>query len=103
MTIAAKCWRWTMTECRFFPECARCNEVGDSWFPCEGGADGTRCDGYESMPDVERLLTLADILGSTRETDCRGCRLEGAGCAECSSGVAHEAARRIRDALGVER
>ena len=52
--------------------------------------------------DCEALLELADILGSTRETDCRGCRLEGTGCAECSSGVAHEAARRIREALGVE-
>ena len=52
--------------------------------------------------DREALLELADILGSTRETDCSGCRLEGAGCAECSSGVAREAARRIREALGVE-
>lgn len=50
--------------------------------------------------DKNALLALADILGSTRETDCRGCRLEGAGCAECSSGVAHEAARRIREACG---
>ena len=50
----------------------------------------------------EALLELADILGSTREMDCRGCRLEGEGCAECSSGVAHEAARRIREACGEE-
>lgn len=50
--------------------------------------------------DRGALLALADILGSTGEMDCIGCRLEGAGCAECSSGVAHEAARRIREACG---
>ena len=49
-----------MAECRYFPECTRCNEVGDSWIPCEGGSDGTRCDGYEPMPDVGALLALAD-------------------------------------------
>ena len=49
-----------MTECRYFPECQRCNEVGDSWIPCTGGADGIRCKGYEPMPDVEALLALAD-------------------------------------------
>ena len=49
-----------MAECRFFPECQRCNEVGDSWLPCAGGADGTRCKGYEPMPDVKALLALAD-------------------------------------------
>ena len=53
--------------------------------------------------DREALLALADILDLTRETDCRGCRLEGAGCAECSSGVAHEVARRIREACGEAR
>ena len=53
-----------MAKCRFFPECARCNEVGDSWFPCEGGADGTRCADYAPMPDVEALLALADELES---------------------------------------
>ena len=46
-----------MAECRFFPECARCNEVGDSWFPCEGGADGMRCADYAPMPDVDALLS----------------------------------------------
>lgn len=63
---------------------------------------GTSIVPKETIVDRDALLELADILGSARETDCRGCRLEGAGCAECSSGVAHEAARRIREALGVE-
>ena len=49
-----------MAECRYFPECQRCNEVGDSWLPCAGGADVTRCKGYEPMPDVKALLALAD-------------------------------------------
>ena len=48
-----------MAECRFFPECQRCNETSDSWIPCEGGADGTRCDGYEPMPNVDALEALA--------------------------------------------
>lgn len=65
-------------------------------------SDRHHCSAYDDVVDRDALLALADILGSTRETDCRGCRLEGAGCAECSSGVAHEAARRIRKALGVE-
>ena len=54
-----------MAECRYFPECQRCNETGDSWIPCMGGADGTRCDGYEPMPDVKGLLALADNLDSS--------------------------------------
>lgn len=49
-----------MAECRFFPECQRCNETGDSWLPCAGGSDGTRCHGYEPMPDIGALLALAD-------------------------------------------
>lgn len=70
-------------------------------------------DAYEAMlesmsvelhpVDRDALLNLADTLDSTSETDCKGCRLEGAGCAECSSGIAHEAARRIREALGVDK
>lgn len=51
-----------MAECRFFPECQRCNETGDSWLPCAGGSDGTRCYGYEPMPDVEALAALAKVL-----------------------------------------
>lgn len=51
-----------MRECRYFPECQRCNEVGDSWIPCMGGADGTRCEGYEPMPDVKALEALAKVL-----------------------------------------
>ena len=66
-------------------------------------ADTNHCGCYDTrLIDRDALLNLADTLDLTRETDCRGCRLEGAGCAECSSGVAHEAARRIRKALGVE-
>lgn len=87
-----------MAKCRFFPECARCNEVGDSWFPCSGGSDGIRCKGYEPMPDLNALLELADEL----ET---GFRIEG------STGPAHQVvhfvniemhkyARRIREACG---
>lgn len=53
-----------MAECRYFPECQRCNEAGDSWIPCSGGSDGTRCDGYEPMPDVEGLVALADEMQS---------------------------------------
>lgn len=49
-----------MAECRYFPECQRCNEVGDSWLPCAGGSDGTRCNGYEPMPDRDQLMELAD-------------------------------------------
>ena len=79
-----------MAECRFFPECARCNEVGDSWFPCEGGADGMRCADYAPMPDVDALLELAD------EMDADG-----------MDGWTHavnvgDYARQIRKALGVE-
>ena len=60
-------------------------------------------DLIEPSCDRDALLALADTLDSMRETDCSGCRLEGAGCVECSSGVAHEAARHIREALVVER
>ena len=54
-----------MAKCRYFPECQRCNEVGDSWLPCVGGADGTRCADYAPMPDVDALLALADNLDSS--------------------------------------
>lgn len=76
-----------MAKCRFFPECARCNEVGDSWFPCDGGEDGTRCADYAPMPDVDALLALADEL--EQET--------GPVCGVCMG----KTARRIREALGV--
>ena len=80
-----------MAECRYFPECQRCNEVGDSWLPCAGGSDGTRCKGYEPMPDVKALFELAD-------------KLEGEGLDGWASGPINvgEYARRIREALGVE-
>ena len=80
-----------MTECRFFPECARCNEVGDSWFPCEGGADGMRCSDYAPMPDVDALLELADRM----ET------MAGMGALLTADGLEMEAVS-IREALGVE-
>ena len=78
-----------MAECRYFPECQRCNEVGDSWLPCAGGADGTRCKGYEPMPDVKALMALAD-------------ELEGEGLDGWASGPLDvgDYARRIREACG---
>lgn len=51
-----------MTECRFYPECSHLLDVGDSWFPCTGGADGTRCSEYSPIPYAEALLKLADEL-----------------------------------------
>ena len=79
-----------MAECRYFPECQRCNEVGDSWLPCAGGADGIRCKGYEPMPDVKALFELAD-------------ELEGEGLDGWASGPVNvgEYARRIREACGM--
>lgn len=76
-----------MAECRYFPECQRCNEVGDSWLPCAGGSDGTRCKGYEPMPDVKALLALAG-------------ELEGEGLDGWASGPVNvgDYARRIREA-----
>lgn len=78
-----------MTKCRYFPECQRCNEVGDLWIPCAGGADGIRCNGYEPMPDEKALLELAD-------------ELDGEGLAGWASGPVNvgEYARRIRESLG---
>lgn len=80
-----------MAKCRFFPECARCNEVGDSWFPCEGGADGTRCADYAPMPDVEALLALADEIERTAGFDTG-----------IDPRVLLSFARRIREACGEE-
>lgn len=73
--------------------------AGESWPFFVTLERGEEIRGYFRV-DYDALLNLADTLNSTRETDCKGCRLEGAGCAECSSGIAHEAARRIRKALG---
>ena len=80
-----------MAECRYFPECQRCNEVGDSWLPCAGGADGIRCKGYEPMPDVKALVELAD-------------ELDGEGLDGWASGPVNvgDYARRIREACGEE-
>lgn len=71
-----------MAECRYFPECQRCNETGDSWIPCSGGADGTRCDAYEPMPDVDALLALADGLDKDADdiiSAARNARFTGSG------------------------
>lgn len=81
-----------MAECRYFPECQRCNEVGDSWIPCEGGSDGTRCLGYEPMPDANALLELADEMDAYSghfSTGMQGCTVQAWAYA-------------IREALGVE-
>lgn len=78
-----------MAECRYFPECQRCNEVGDSWIPCTGGADGIQCGAYEPMPDVGALLALAD-------------EIEGNDVSYCVSTqyVLDSYADRIREACG---
>ena len=78
-----------MAECRYFPECQRCNEVGDSWLPCAGGADGIRCKGYEPMPDVKALLALAE--------ECDRMRDDGL---PIGSYEVYRISRRIREALG---
>lgn len=86
-----------MAECRYFPECQRCNEVGDSWLPCAGGADGTRCKGYEPMPDVKALTALADEL---EEDACWEVQTPG------NTSVARrlkDTCDRIREALGADR
>lgn len=80
-----------MSECRYFPECQRCNEVGDSWIPCVGGSDGTRCSCYEPMPDVDAIAKLAD-------------ELEREGLKGWASGPVNVGryAARIRETLGVD-
>lgn len=77
-----------MCKCRFYPECARCDEVGDDWFPCDGTDEGTTCEYFKPMPDVIALLALAREL--EHET--------GSVCGVCMG----KTARRIREALGVE-
>ena len=82
-----------MAECRYFPECQRCNEVGDSWIPCAGGADGTRCAAYEPMPDVDALEALAKVLHKMGEQYDVNERYE--------LGMTFKAiAERIREAIG---
>lgn len=85
-----------MAECRYFPECQRCNEVGDSWLPCAGGADGTRCKGYEPMPDVEALLALADEMQGYADGAA-----SGDGFPYVNAGSLWSYADRIREACGV--
>ena len=89
-----------MAECRYFPECQRCNEVGGSLIPCMGGADGMQCEGYEPMPNVDALLRIAQVLASADKSECEGCILEDSGCHICVVGVEYEIARRIRQAIG---
>lgn len=88
-----------MAECRYFPECQRCNEAGDSWLPCAGGADGIRCKGYEPMPDVDALLALADEMERVAPD-----YLLWEVCEGTERSITDEVAdfaRRIREALGV--
>lgn len=80
-----------MAECRYFPECQRCNEVGDSWIPCAGGSDGIQCDAYEPMPDVDALLALADEMEEGDVTYLVSTQY-----------VLDDYARRIREALGAK-
>ena len=82
-----------MAECRYFPECQRCNETGDSWLPCAGGSDGTRCHGYEPMPDVDALMALADEI---YDTSC-----DNHGELSVSLGDIWGWAQAIREAMGV--
>lgn len=96
-----------MAKCRFFPECARCNEVGDSWFPCEGGADGTRCADYAPMPDVEALLELAEGLDCKADDIIRAANhAQFSGLGPSMGEAKHDAyewrciARCIREACG---
>lgn len=84
-----------MAECRYFPECQRCNETGDSWIPCAGGSDGTRCYGYEPMPDVDALTKLADEMDEVAQRR-RSMGYEGFAIGD------EDRARRIREALGVQ-
>lgn len=93
-------------------------ESGMSWdFITDRLADliepPTQCPYYRSdrhycsihdVPTIDRdaLLALADTLGSVSGELCDGCMLkDGCAGATCALGVAHEAARRIREALGV--
>ena len=86
-----------MTECRFFPECVKCNDVGESWFPCKGGAYVMRCAGYTPMPDIDALMALANEI--SREA------MEGKASTDLTSAdiFRHfDYARRIREALGAQ-
>lgn len=95
-----------MAKCRYFPECQRSNEVGDLWIPCMGGEDGTRCERYEPMPDVEKLVALADELDENAELIiCAARNARFTGCGPTMQEAKHDAgewrhiALRIRDAL----
>lgn len=88
-----------MLSCRYFPECQRCNDVGDSWIPCTGGADGIQCDAYEPMPDVGALLALAAGM-EKKAKENEGC--EDLVSAWYMADVLHDAAMEIRDACGME-
>ena len=57
----------------------------------------------QNAPECDRdaLLALADTFGSVSGELCDGCMLkDGCAGATCALGVAHEAARRIREACG---
>lgn len=84
-----------MLECRYSPECRLRVDRPDH--PCVGLIGELECGAYQPMPDVNALLVLADELqfeqpmGRTDyETTCK------------LMDAMDEAARRIREALGVE-
>lgn len=73
----------------------RCNEVGESWIPCAGGSDGTRCESYEPMPDVDELVKLADEMDrSAHESEAYFAGVHPVDILEY--------ARRIRKAIGIK-
>lgn len=89
-----------MAECRYFPECQRCNEIGDSWIPCTGGSDGTRCDNYEPMPDMDALLKIADEMHEFGSLPVKNPGARVLHSEDFSRELGY--ARRIREALGVD-
>lgn len=96
-----------MNECRYSGWCYHNVEMM-AW--CDGKGTETdisdrpigKCEHYQPMPDVEVLRSLADVLGGASTELCSGCMLEGCAGAKCALGIAHEAASRIREALGEE-
>ena len=95
-----------MPSCRYFPECQRCNEVGDSLIPCTGGTDGIQCDAYEPMPDVSAMLALAAGLEADADRVIKAAKNARFGGGPRIEEAKHEAsewrsiARRIREACG---
>lgn len=86
-----------MAKCRYYRMCwLRLGYDEVKWNPdCRGGGD-EGCKRFEPMPNVRSLRALADELDT-----CTVERLNHLGEADRLTG--REYARRIRDALGVER